>query len=148
MRYCKLGHVVILFAQRDEVVVDSCLVFSSVVEIETFCLHIILSKLLALELCNLLENALLVSERHAPDHDDAVVDYRRSSRSLNVVLDRANQNGADFIFLKNRQVLEFILNNKITVYNNDNTRKQLTKVTLTYFKFWKNSIEIINILKN
>jgi len=60
MRYCKFRHVIPLLSQCDKIIVYPSLVFSRVIEIEAFGLHIIRCQLLALELGYFLQEALLM----------------------------------------------------------------------------------------
>lgn len=76
MRDGELGHVVVLVAERDKVVVDARLVLVRVVKVEELGLDVVGRQLLRLKLGQLLEEALLVRGRHAPDDDDAVVEQK------------------------------------------------------------------------
>jgi len=73
MRNSKFRHVVVLVAKCDEVVVDTRLILSGVVEVEELNLDVIRCQLFQLELGNLFEEALLLDGRHAPDNDNSIV---------------------------------------------------------------------------
>ena len=72
----EFGHVVLLFAEGDEVVVDSRLVFSGVVEVEVLGLHVVFAEFLGFEFGNLFEETLLLLQCHAPDHHGAVIEKK------------------------------------------------------------------------
>ena len=69
----EFGHVVLLLAEGDEVVVDPGLVLARVVEVEVFRLHVVLTEFLGFELGNFLEEALLFLDRHAPDDYGSII---------------------------------------------------------------------------
>lgn len=65
----KLGHVVLLLAQADEVVVYPRLVLAGVVEIEIFRLHVVFGELFVFEFRNVFQEPLFLLQCHAPyDH--------------------------------------------------------------------------------
>ena len=72
----EFGHVVLLLAEGDEVVVYSGLVFSCVVEVEVFRLHVVCAEFLGFELGNLFEETLFFLKCHAPDHNGTVVEEK------------------------------------------------------------------------
>ena len=80
VRNRQLGHVIVLVAQRDKVVVDAGLVLARVVKVEALRLDVVGPQLLHLELCNLLKKPLLLRRRHAPDDDNAVVEQKHLGR--------------------------------------------------------------------
>ena len=69
----QFGHVVPLLAEGDEVVVDSSLVFSGVVEVEILRLHVVFAELLGLEFGDFFEETLFLLQCHAPDYYGAVI---------------------------------------------------------------------------
>ena len=69
----ELGHVVLLLAEGDEVVVDSSLVLSGVVEVEVFRLHVVFAEFLGFEFGDFFEEALFLLQCHAPDYHGSVV---------------------------------------------------------------------------
>jgi hypothetical protein len=70
----ELGHVVVLVAQGDKVVVDAGLVLVGVVKVELLRLDVVRGKLLQLELGYLFQEALLLGGRHAPYYHDTVIE--------------------------------------------------------------------------
>ena len=71
----ELGHVVLLLAQRDEVVVDARLVLARVVKVEVFRLDVGGREGLAGgEFGYVVQEARFLREGHAPDDDGAVVE--------------------------------------------------------------------------
>src|SRR5438876_5568478 len=49
---------------------------------------------------------------------------------------------------KGKQSSESILNNDITVYKDNNTRKQLAEVALAYSELWKDNTKTVDILED
>lgn len=68
----EFGHVVLLLAQADEVVVDARLVLARVVEVEVLDLHVVGGEFLGREFGDVFEEALFLRGGHAPDYDGAV----------------------------------------------------------------------------
>ena len=68
----EFGHVVFLFAERDEIVVDAGLVLAGVIKIEVFRLHVVLGELLRFEFGEFFEETRFMGEGHAPDDDGAI----------------------------------------------------------------------------
>ena len=60
MRNGKLGHIIPLLSQRNEIIVYPRLVLPGIVEIKALRLHVVRSQLLALELSYFFEKSLLV----------------------------------------------------------------------------------------
>ena len=69
----EFGHVVLLLAEGDEVIVYPGLVFSCVVEVEVFRLDVVCPEFLGFEFGNLFEKTLFFLKCHAPDHNGTVV---------------------------------------------------------------------------
>ena len=72
----EFGHVVLLFAEGDEVVVDPGLVFAGVVEVEILRLHVVLAQFFGFEFGDFFEEALLLLQCHAPDHHGAIIEKK------------------------------------------------------------------------
>ena len=72
----EFGHVVLLLAEGDEVVVYPGLVFPCVVEVEVFRLHIVCAEFFGFEFGNLFEETLFFLKCHSPDHNSTVVEEK------------------------------------------------------------------------
>ncbi len=68
----EFGHVVLLLAEADEVVVDARLVLARVVEVEVLDLHVVGREFLGREFGDVFQEALFLGGCHAPDDDGAV----------------------------------------------------------------------------
>ena len=76
----EFGHVILLFTEADEVVVDAGLVFPCVIEVEVFRLHIVFRELLTLKFSNVFKESLLLLHGHAPDHNGSVLEQKNFGR--------------------------------------------------------------------
>lgn len=70
----QFGHVILLLAQADEVVVDARLVLARVVEVEVFRLDVCRGQFFRLEFGDVVQEPFFLREGHAPDDDGAVVE--------------------------------------------------------------------------
>ena len=83
----EFSHVVLLLAERYEIVVDASLVFAGIVEIKILSLHVVLAKFLGFKFRYFFQETLLLLYCHAPDHHSAVFekkDFRRVDLGVKV----------------------------------------------------------------
>lgn len=72
--YGEFSHVILLLAQANEVVVDSCLILARVVEVEVLDLDVLGAEFLGFESGDFFQETLFLGWCHAPDHDGAIVE--------------------------------------------------------------------------
>lgn len=76
----QLGHIIPLFPQADKIIVYPRLILPRIIEIERLRLYIIRRQLLRLKLGNVLQEPLLLFQRHTPYHHGAVVEQKNLRR--------------------------------------------------------------------
>ena len=69
----EFGHVVLFFSEADEVIIDPGLIFTRVIEVEVFRLHVVFGEFFVFEFGNIFEKTLFLQQCHSPYDDGAVL---------------------------------------------------------------------------